>query len=60
MVVAADDTHNPTPGEGDGRVAIKRICPFEHRLFCQRTLREIMILKRFRCVVLFATPLQWS
>jgi len=47
MVVAADDTTNPTPGEGDGRVAIKRICPFEHRLFCQRTLREIMILKRF-------------
>lgn len=44
MVVAAVDTGSPQ----QEKVAIKRICPFEHRLFCQRTLREIMILKRFR------------
>jgi len=42
MVISTLDTKN---GE---KVAIKRICPFEHRLFCQRTLREIMILKRFQ------------
>eukprot|EP00041_Stephanoeca_diplocostata_P024439 m.619366 g.619366 ORF g.619366 m.619366 type:complete len:329 (+) comp22530_c0_seq22:325-1311(+) len=29
------------------RVAIKRLCPFKHRLMCQRTLREIKILRRF-------------
>lgn len=28
-------------------VAIKKISPFEHQTFCQRTLREIAILKRF-------------
>lgn len=28
-------------------VAIKKISPFEHQTFCQRTLREIVILKRF-------------
>uniref|UniRef100_A0A915KPR5 Serine-threonine/tyrosine-protein kinase catalytic domain-containing protein n=1 Tax=Romanomermis culicivorax TaxID=13658 RepID=A0A915KPR5_ROMCU len=31
-----------------GKVAIKKISPFEHQTFCQRTLREIKILSRFR------------
>lgn len=30
------------------RVAIKKISPFEHQTYCQRTLREIKILLRFR------------
>ncbi|XP_010835733.1 PREDICTED: mitogen-activated protein kinase 3 [Bison bison bison] len=30
------------------RVAIKKISPFEHQTYCQRTLREIQILLRFR------------
>jgi len=30
------------------RVAIKKISPFEHQILCQRTLREIKILTRFR------------
>jgi mitogen-activated protein kinase 1/3 len=30
------------------RIAIKKITPFEHQCFCQRTLREIKILSRFR------------
>ena len=30
------------------RVAIKKITPFEHQCFCQRTLREIKILARFK------------
>ena len=30
------------------RVAIKKISPFEHQCFCQRTLREIKILARFK------------
>eukprot|EP00043_Microstomoeca_roanoka_P011452 m.107863 g.107863 ORF g.107863 m.107863 type:complete len:383 (-) comp15200_c0_seq2:699-1847(-) len=29
------------------KVAIKKICPFEHQTYCQRTLREIKILTRF-------------
>ncbi|VDO65975.1 unnamed protein product [Heligmosomoides polygyrus] len=29
------------------RVAIKKVSPFEHQTFCQRTLREIRILTRF-------------
>lgn len=29
------------------RVAIKKISPFEHQTYCQRTLREIKILRRF-------------
>ena len=29
------------------RVAIKKISPFEHSLFCLRTLREIKLLKFF-------------
>ncbi|KAK2558265.1 Mitogen-activated protein kinase 1 [Acropora cervicornis] len=34
-------------GEGQ-RVAIKKISPFEHQTYCQRTLREIKILRRFK------------
>uniref|UniRef100_A0A3P8VHM2 Mitogen-activated protein kinase 1 n=1 Tax=Cynoglossus semilaevis TaxID=244447 RepID=A0A3P8VHM2_CYNSE len=30
------------------RVAIKKISPFEHQIYCQRTLREIKILLRFK------------
>lgn len=40
-VVSANDT---VKGQ---KVAIKRLCPFEHRLMSQRTLREIRILRRF-------------
>lgn len=42
MVVSATDVKT---GE---KVAIKKVSPFEHRLFCQRTLREVKILNRFR------------
>lgn len=41
-VVSADDTVK------NSKVAIKRLCPFEHRLMSQRTLREIRILRRFQ------------
>uniref|UniRef100_A0A183CY47 Protein kinase domain-containing protein n=1 Tax=Gongylonema pulchrum TaxID=637853 RepID=A0A183CY47_9BILA len=34
--------------ETDERVAIKKISPFEHQTFCQRTLREIKILTKFK------------
>lgn len=30
------------------RAAIKKISPFEHQTYCQRTLREIKILLRFK------------
>lgn len=45
-VVAA--THRPTGRQ----VAIKRVLPFEHTLFCLRTLRELKLLKFFseQCV----------
>ena len=42
MVVAAYDNIKHE------RVAIKKISPFEHQTFCQRTLREIKILTRFK------------
>ncbi|CAJ0580824.1 unnamed protein product, partial [Mesorhabditis spiculigera] len=42
MVVSALDTISLE------RVAIKKISPFEHQTFCQRTLREIKILSRFK------------
>jgi len=29
------------------KVAIKKISPFEHQTYCQRTLREIKILLKF-------------
>jgi mitogen-activated protein kinase 1/3 len=35
--------HKPTGKQ----VAIKRILPFEHSLFCLRTLRELKLLKYF-------------
>lgn len=41
MVVSAYDNKTDT------RVAIKKISPFEHQTYCQRTLREIKILTRF-------------
>lgn len=51
-------TTTPTPPSGPlssaydhvrkTRVAIKKISPFEHQTYCQRTLREIQILLRFR------------
>ncbi|TSK28023.1 Mitogen-activated protein kinase 3 [Bagarius yarrelli] len=42
MVCSAFDNVNKC------RVAIKKISPFEHQTYCQRTLREIKILLRFR------------
>ncbi|KAM4717871.1 mitogen-activated protein kinase 3 [Anableps anableps] len=41
MVCAAQDNWTQQ------RVAIKKISPFEHQTYCQRTLREIKILLRF-------------
>uniref|UniRef100_A0A8I3SCQ1 Mitogen-activated protein kinase n=1 Tax=Canis lupus familiaris TaxID=9615 RepID=A0A8I3SCQ1_CANLF len=41
MVSSADDHVRKV------RVAIKKISPFEHQTYCQRTLREIQILLRF-------------
>jgi len=40
--VSATDTTTNT------KVAIKKISPFEHQTYCQRTLREIKILNRFK------------
>ncbi|XP_041348896.1 mitogen-activated protein kinase 1-like isoform X2 [Gigantopelta aegis] len=42
MVVSAQDSETHT------KVAIKKISPFEHQTYCQRTLREIKILTRFK------------
>ncbi|KAG2470432.1 MK01 kinase, partial [Polypterus senegalus] len=42
MVCSAYDRENKV------RVAIKKISPFEHQTYCQRTLREIKILLRFK------------
>ncbi|EEB11888.1 erk1/2, putative [Pediculus humanus corporis] len=42
MVVSAFDNVTKT------KVAIKKISPFEHQTYCQRTLREIKILTRFK------------
>ncbi|KAG0706884.1 kinase-like domain-containing protein [Suillus ampliporus] len=36
--------HNPS----QRKVAIKRIAPFDHSMFCLRTLREIKLLRHFR------------
>ena len=36
-------THTPS----QRRVAIKRITPFDHSMFCLRTLREIKLLRHF-------------
>ena len=37
-----------TDEESGLKVAIKKISPFEHQTYCQRTLREIKILTRFK------------
>lgn len=42
LVVSANDN------VANEKVAIKKISPFEHQTFCQRTLREIIILSRFK------------
>lgn len=42
MVVSGHDNRTAQ------RVAIKKLSPFEHQCFCQRTLREIKILARFK------------
>ncbi|KAK7490710.1 hypothetical protein BaRGS_00018127 [Batillaria attramentaria] len=42
MVVSATDNATKT------KVAIKKISPFEHQTYCQRTLREIKILNRLK------------
>jgi mitogen-activated protein kinase 1/3 len=42
MVASATDNVTNT------RVAIKKISPFEHQTYCQRSLREIKILRRFQ------------
>lgn len=42
MVVSAHDNQTSQ------RIAIKKISPFEHQCFSQRTLREIKILARFK------------
>jgi mitogen-activated protein kinase 1/3 len=42
MVVSAHDNQTCQ------RIAIKKVSPFEHQCFCQRTLREIKILARFK------------
>lgn len=42
MVASAFDT------QLNEKVAIKRVSPFEHHTFCQRTLREIKILLHFK------------
>ncbi|ODN05744.1 Mitogen-activated protein kinase 1 [Orchesella cincta] len=42
MVVSVYDNVTKT------KVAIKKISPFEHQTYCQRTLREIKILTRFK------------
>jgi len=47
MVVSAIDNAVTDPDSRDRKVAIKKISPFEHQTYCQRTLREIKILTRF-------------
>lgn len=42
MVASANDLQRGS------KVAIKKISPFEHQTYCQRTLREIKILTRFK------------
>jgi mitogen-activated protein kinase 1/3 len=41
--VVCSAVHNPTAR----KVAIKRITPFDHSMFCLRTLREIKLLRHF-------------
>eukprot|EP00055_Hartaetosiga_balthica_P016329 m.102742 g.102742 ORF g.102742 m.102742 type:complete len:377 (-) comp9085_c0_seq1:6573-7703(-) len=44
MVISAVDSLVP----GGERVAIKKVTPLQHETFCQRTLRELLILKRLK------------
>ena len=37
-----------TDSHSGQKVAIKKISPFDHQTYCQRTLREIKILTRFK------------
>ncbi|XP_067936525.1 mitogen-activated protein kinase 1-like [Watersipora subatra] len=46
IVVSAID--NEVTADQANKVAIKKISPFEHQTYCQRTLREIKILAHFR------------
>jgi mitogen-activated protein kinase 1/3 len=55
MAADNDDEYGPTIPDSSARdiltatkVAIKKISPFEHQTYCQRTLREIKILTGFR------------
>lgn len=41
--ICSSAIHVPT----SSRVAIKRITPFDHSMFCLRTLREIKLLRHF-------------
>jgi len=45
VVVRAQDTEGAA--DADNLVAIKKISPFDHQTYCQRTLREIKILLHF-------------
>ena len=45
---SAIDNTVTDPNSKDRKVAIKKISPFEHQTYCQRTLREIKILTRFK------------
>lgn len=53
-VVAA--LHRPT-GQ---KVAIKKILPFDHTLFCLRTLRELKLLKFFSETCVNENVRRWS
>lgn len=43
LLLASSAIHKPS----QTRVAIKRITPFDHSMFCLRTLREIKLLRHF-------------
>lgn len=43
MLIASSALHVPS----QRKVAIKRITPFDHTMFCLRTLREIKLLRHF-------------
>ena len=38
----------PCTSNHSAKVAIKRITPFDHSMFCLRTFREIKLLRHFR------------
>jgi len=47
IVIKASD-NQADPANGENFVAIKKISPFDHQTYCQRTLREIKILLHFQ------------